>query len=346
MGTAEDYDVRTCLKQGFQTCGNHRLHFRARELPLFDKFHETPSHMFYNIDMIIYRFLGFQILGAFQRAGGSQNSDRAGNSSQRSRLHGRFHTDELHRRVLGTEDGNGSCSGSIAGDHDDVGAFFKQGICYRPGPVLNKLRCFLAIRAISVIRVIYILFCRQKTGYLFKYRQPAFTGIENSDHILIYVISPGHIAIHLTQNLQEWSTLNKSQSINSIIHTVILVVVQNKCIIVLRKFLDESSCRRHNHLILTIIINNVEHAVIIVIVLVGISVTLNQSEAVCYFIRTCGRIRIHGNLTVLGHYGGIVLSDYPVLLIDITVIRIDGAVCTINIRIISEVHSSERYVSQ
>ena len=136
--------------------------------------------------------------------------------------------------------------------------------------------------------------------------------------------------LQLAENLKVRNTIGYRSAVDSVVHLIILVPVgKNYDLIVLRKGLDESSCRRNYHLVLTLGIGHEEHTVVVVILLSVCRKTLDKPELGCELI---GRIRLEGvdihrrRGGRLGRRGSILCGYRSVVGSDSGILRCNGCV--------------------
>ena len=87
-----------------------------------------------------------------------------------------------------------------------------------------------------------------------------------------------HRTVHLTEDFEARNAVDEHETINSIIHLVILNSIEDYDVIVVRKFINQSSCRRDYHLETAIPLHCIEDSVLIEITFVNARKTLNKTE--------------------------------------------------------------------
>ena len=197
MGTAEHYDIRTCIEQRLQARPDDPFSFGSGHASVLDKLHKTFPDMLDNPDRTGIRIAGPDIFLAAQGAGSSEDPDNSGPGKRGSRLYGRLHADEIHMaapaagnlhdmpcrtgirsRVFCTQDIYGCGSGRIASHYNDIRTLGKQEIGYGPCPADNEITGLLSVRATGIVGKIYIVLSGEKPVYLPEHRQASGPRIE------------------------------------------------------------------------------------------------------------------------------------------------------------------------
>ena len=112
---------------------------------------------------------------------GGKDADDAGLRAEGGGLHGRFHADERHVRILRPKRADGGRGGRVAGYDDDIGTHPQQNLRDGAGAVLDVFRRFLSVRAMRVVRKIDVPLVREQFYDLAVNRQAAGAGIEYAD---------------------------------------------------------------------------------------------------------------------------------------------------------------------
>lgn len=111
--------------------------------------------------------------------------------------------------------------------------------------------------------------------------------------IRIVIIPLRQTAVHLPENFEERDSIHKCQPVNGVINLVKILSVQDDGVIVIRKFAYEGSRRRNNDFVFIVAIDDVEDTILVVVGLVGIGVTLNESEAIGQGIAAFARVEFN-----------------------------------------------------
>ena len=85
------------------------------------------------------------------------------------------------------------------------------------------------------------------------------------------------VAIHLAENLKIRLGIEEHRTVDCIVNQIILCSVHNDRLVVIRKRSDKSTCRRDDGSVVAVLID-VEHAVLIEVVRVGICIALDETE--------------------------------------------------------------------
>jgi len=73
-------------------------------------------------------------------------------------------------------------------------------------------------------------------------------------------------------------------AVDSIVNPVELSTTEVNGLVIIRKFLDEGSCRRSDDLVASAGIDDVEDSVVIEVLSVGVCIALGEAETICDFI--------------------------------------------------------------
>ena len=151
----------------------------------------------------------------------------------------------------------------------------------------------------------------------------------------------GEFAVHLAKDLEIGLALHEGGPVDGVVNLVVRYSIEGDGVVVVRQLLDKSSGRRDYDLILTFGVHDVEHTVLIVGRLIGISVALHQSKPVGEGVSVVSPGCVQGQRVVLRRDGGIVLGDDPVLLVDYPVVGIDRVVDPVGIVVVRETYPGE-----
>ena len=152
------------------------------------------------------------------------------------------------------------------------------------------------------------------------------------------------VAGHLAENLEVCLTIHDGHLVYGVIHLVILLAVDVNDLIVVRKFLDQSSRRRNDHCVLAVGTLHEEYAVIVEILYGCIRVTLYESDGVGLCVSSIGTFGIEGDVGILPCYRGVVRRDDGILLGDQPGVLVDGPEGGVDIVVICEAAYTVCYV--
>ena len=195
VGAAQDDAVRTGVQQGLQRGLHGCIGLRTVQDPFFHEFHEAFAYMLDDTHVIFKKAFCIQVLRSLERTSCSEHADHAGFRAQGGGFDSRLHPDERNVGILRAQGGDGGCRGGVAGDDDNVGAPFQQGVRDRSGAPLDEFGRFIPVRAMGVVREIDIALIREQFHDLPVHRQAARARIEYADGC--------HTLTNIRENLRE-----------------------------------------------------------------------------------------------------------------------------------------------
>ena len=132
--------------------------------------------------------------------------------------------------------------------------------------------------------------------------------------LIVVVVLPGHVAVHLSEDLEGGDAVDEYQTIDGVIDLVVLDSVEYDRVVVIRKFVHQSSCRRYDDLVAVLLGGDVEDAVLIEVLSVDVREALDKSEGGSDLISREGSVGVQRERRILPCEQGVVPGDLPVLL--------------------------------